>query len=235
MSWPTKEECKRNVKKWRRAEAKRISALRKAMKKPGYGEKVSKALKDYCKEHPEWRRAASRRMIGNKFGRANKGNSNCGKGSPRMKGHRHSEETKLKMSKSHPKTLPLAQRRKISISLRNSDKAKKARIKAVEAARACGRFGYPTRLEKKLMEILDGLGVKYKFDQYLEGYFPDFRIKGTNILLEADGEYWHRDKAKDQRRDRKLKSLGYNIVRFPGGLIEKYPEKVSQKIRKLVA
>jgi G:T-mismatch repair DNA endonuclease (very short patch repair protein) len=54
-------------------------------------------------------------------------------------------------------------------------------------------LGYSSNLEKIFKEILDGLGISY-IEQFYASEIKalyDFKIKGKNILIEVDGDYWH--------------------------------------------
>ena len=224
---------------WRlnkRQEAKRVRALKRAMKKPSYRRKLSRSIRISLENDPELLEDRSERMIGNALGRANKGNRNCGKGSPRFSGHKRTRKERLAASRRFSgKKLSLAHRRKISRSLRASSSARRSQMKAAKAARKSRAWTRgPTSLERKLMKILDQLNVRYKYNPFIAGYFPDFKIKGTNILLEADGAHWH-NKSKDKKRDKRLREAGYKVIRFPDKMILEHPEKVISKIRRLVA
>jgi len=54
--------------------------------------------------------------------------------------------------------------------------------------------------------------------------FVDFYLLEYNIIIECDGEYWHNypyGTNNDKKRDKKLKKLGYNLLRFWGNEIKK--------------
>ena len=53
-------------------------------------------------------------------------------------------------------------------------------------------------------------------NQFVSGYYPDF-VVGNKIIVEIDGERWHSSEDQilhDQKRDAKLKGLGYIIYRI---------------------
>jgi very-short-patch-repair endonuclease len=65
--------------------------------------------------------------------------------------------------------------------------------------------------------ILDALGVEYVEQERLIGYWPDFLIPSKNLIIECDGKYWHEMPGRaehDELRDRKLRGLGYTVVRL---------------------
>jgi very-short-patch-repair endonuclease/phosphoribosyl-AMP cyclohydrolase len=94
-------------------------------------------------------------------------------------------------------------------------------------------LGYSSNLEKVFKEILDGIGVNYIEQFYVQEIkaLYDFKIKGRKVLIEVDGDYWHcnpniekfktptqqwhfdnleRDKLKNQWAE----DNGYQLIRF---------------------
>lgn len=74
-------------------------------------------------------------------------------------------------------------------------------------------------LELKMASILDSIGVKYEKQFKVEKKVADFKILGTNILVEADGLYWHSDagdKHSDYHFNKRLlyERLGYRAFFF---------------------
>jgi len=54
----------------------------------------------------------------------------------------------------------------------------------------------------------------------------DFALPSAHICLEADGEQWHRaaqKKLRDRNRDAEIRQLGWQVLRFQAGILEKYP------------
>lgn len=49
----------------------------------------------------------------------------------------------------------------------------------------------PTSIELFVKEQLDNMNVEYIFNEFLGEYKPDFYIKGTKILIEVNGDYFH--------------------------------------------
>jgi very-short-patch-repair endonuclease len=50
----------------------------------------------------------------------------------------------------------------------------------------------------------------------------DFFLPEYNLVVEADGVYWHRmdkQKQKDARKNAYLENSGHDVVRLPGDLI----------------
>lgn len=59
-------------------------------------------------------------------------------------------------------------------------------------------------LELKMSTILDEIGVQYEKQFRVNGKIADFRINDSNVLVEADGLYWHSD-AGDKEDDYHVK------------------------------
>lgn len=79
-----------------------------------------------------------------------------------------------------------------------------------------------TSIESKIEEILKEFNVEFVFNKFLNKdnkYRPDFVIPSKNLIIEANGLYWHSDAIiKDKNYHKKKKdyycSLGYNSLFF---------------------
>lgn len=88
-----------------------------------------------------------------------------------------------------------------------------------------------TKPEKSMRDILKGtIGVKFKYQKLVGGYYYDFHIIGTNILIEVDGDFWHckpgskyeipvmkeqvTNIENDKIKNEVAKSNGYTLLRF---------------------
>lgn len=89
-----------------------------------------------------------------------------------------------------------------------------------------------TTIETKIKEILINNNIDFKknfyitFDGKMRAY--DFYLKNYNLLIEADGDYWHsnpnnfttlneaqqKNRLNDDFKNKIAKELGYNLVRF---------------------
>ncbi len=83
-------------------------------------------------------------------------------------------------------------------------------MKGVEAA--CK--AHPTTIELIVGAVLDELGVDYVFNKKFGPYMPDYRIEDPKLIIECDGEYWHRneDPVKRAERDAYFASHGYDVI-----------------------
>lgn len=97
----------------------------------------------------------------------------------------------------------------------------------------------PTAPERNFALILEELGIQYETQKIVGGKIYDFYIPDKNMLVEADGIYWHsKDKElkdmsrvqkkiffNDLRKDAIAKKLGFELERvWEDDLQEKYEE-----------
>lgn len=79
-----------------------------------------------------------------------------------------------------------------------------------------------TNIEILLRKKLEYLGIKFKEQVAIERIcVVDFLIC-NNIVINADGDYWHslpKMIEKDKRQDKELNKLGYKIIRLKGSKI----------------
>jgi len=98
-----------------------------------------------------------------------------------------------------------------------------------------------TKIEMFVKNILLDLGLKENIDfmhdkpiQTKHSFrFPDFRLINRNIIIECDGSYWHKNKAKDNLRDKELQGVGYSIHHFTEDFIKNNPMELKEQIRSL--
>jgi very-short-patch-repair endonuclease/DNA-binding XRE family transcriptional regulator len=88
---------------------------------------------------------------------------------------------------------------------------------------------YNTKAERELIKLFKKLEINYCHTYYIKRketksngrvqipryYIADFYLPDYNLIIECDGEYWHRDKKKDLERTEKILQLGYkDVIRF---------------------
>jgi len=84
------------------------------------------------------------------------------------------------------------------------------------------KYSGETSIEKAVRQSLEKLRVnfiqEYQIKEFNDGIgrkcSVDFFLPMVNICLEVDGKYWHSDPLKDIKRDKKLKKLGYVVIRI---------------------
>lgn len=114
-----------------------------------------------------------------------------------------------------------------------------------------------TGLEKRMESILKELGTRYQKQLKLVGS-PDFRIRGTNVLIFCDSSFWHgrrereitgeafkrnrefwkkklvENHKRDLRNNRALRKSGWSVQRFWDTDILKKPDKVMKRLRRII-
>ncbi len=72
-----------------------------------------------------------------------------------------------------------------------------------------------TSLEKTVRGALEGLDISYIREARMGSYWVDFILPDLRVALEADGDYWHNNRARDKRKDQYLHSQGWAVCRIP--------------------
>lgn len=63
------------------------------------------------------------------------------------------------------------------------------------------------------------------YPQYPVGpYFIDFADPNRKLGFEIDSKRWHRDKAKDETRQRDIERMGWTLIRIPSPMVYKSRE-----------
>lgn len=74
-------------------------------------------------------------------------------------------------------------------------------------------------LELIVRQQLEKLKEPFQQELKIGKFRADFYLPKRNIVIECDGEYWHMDqkaRLRDQRKDKLIGKLGYNILRLNG-------------------
>ena len=102
-----------------------------------------------------------------------------------------------------------------------------------------------TYIERKLLYFCEQLGVEAVSNVCLRNkhgmfrndvvcYFPDIFIPKLGIVLEADGENWHKDKTYDENRDKDIKEFfGFDTFRFSEEDIRNNGEEVFEELKRI--
>ncbi len=112
-----------------------------------------------------------------------------------------------------------------------------------------------TSLEKEMERMLRSLRIRYERQPNLLGK-PDFRIRGTNVVIFCDSSFWHgrrekevsgkafkrnralwvekltKNRERDERNNRALRRAGWSVWRFWDTDILKHPNKVKKRLRR---
>lgn len=114
-----------------------------------------------------------------------------------------------------------------------------------------------TGLEQAMEKLLQELNIDFESQPKLRGR-PDFRIKGTNILIFCDSSFWHgrrekditgeafkrnkefwtkkivENRKRDERTNRALRKEGWSVHRFWDDDILKRSDKVKKRLERVV-
>lgn len=74
-------------------------------------------------------------------------------------------------------------------------------------------------LELLIRQQLEKINEPFQQEMRIGKFRADFYLPKRNLIIECDGEYWHMNqkiKLRDRRKDKFLKTLGYNILRLSG-------------------
>jgi DNA helicase-2/ATP-dependent DNA helicase PcrA len=72
-----------------------------------------------------------------------------------------------------------------------------------------------TPIEERLYEAMRHEGLAPRLQYGIDACRVDFAFPELGLAVEADGRVWH-DAARDARRDARLRSVGWEVLRFPG-------------------
>ena len=80
------------------------------------------------------------------------------------------------------------------------------------------QYSKPTSIEKKVYKKLKELGILFEQQKLIGNkFYVDAYIPSLNLIIEADGDYWHslpKVKNKDKYENIFLKRRGYNLIRL---------------------
>lgn len=77
--------------------------------------------------------------------------------------------------------------------------------------------GMVSSIEIAVKEVLEGLGETYHHQHRIGRFLVDFYLPGRNLVIEADGDYWHsleKNKKNDIKKDQYMKEAQINLARL---------------------
>lgn len=117
-------------------------------------------------------------------------------------GYKHSLEAKLKMKKAHTNLFSSEYFRQIGLKGKLAQQTNNG----------------PTSIEKKVYDELKSRGFLFETQKLINNKFiVDAYIPSLNLIIEADGDYWHgldRVIKKDKAENAYLTKCGYNMLRL---------------------
>lgn len=84
-------------------------------------------------------------------------------------------------------------------------------------------------LKKEEIKFVPQYPIRGKF-----GYILDFAIPDLKINIEADGEVWHTNKYRDNKRNWVLRNKGWKVIRFSGTEIKEELDKCISQVHNLI-
>jgi len=196
-------------------------------------EKVSKSLKEYNKSHPNIRKEWGEKRRGYKHSEETKRKIGLGN-----KGKKVSLILRLKQSKTNKrlnirppsrKGIKLSENHKMKLSKLKKGKNNsfykkhhtKESIQKIKEARAKQILPVKdTTIEVKIQNFLKQLGIEFFTHQYIKinhGYQCDILIPSMNLVIECDGDYWHKypiGNDLDNIRTKELIQKGFKVLRL---------------------
>lgn len=80
--------------------------------------------------------------------------------------------------------------------------------------------GGETSIEHTVRQFLETIYPNFKPQVQLGSHTVDFFIPALNLIIEADGEYWHRDGQRMKIQNQFFRRHGYNILRLSEKMIK---------------
>lgn len=78
------------------------------------------------------------------------------------------------------------------------------------------------------------LGCDFDRQRPIDNYIVDFYCKELNLAIEVDGESHHGNEIRDERRDKRLRELGVEVLRFDDLEVRYHTEFVLDKIEQWI-
>lgn len=186
--------------------------------------KISESLKGR-KGHPvddETRMKISNALKGRPLSEQNKENI-----SRALKGRKFSEEHKENLRKVMATEEYKRNHHSGCVRAQNDPSVRK---KVDEARHKRMTSKLPSDIECKISKQLDDLSIAYDFQHFIfskkfgRGFCFDFYLPEFNVMIEADGDYWHTldsSVKNDKEKDKYCKFRHFNLVRIKGSEINK--------------
>jgi len=134
------------------------------------------------------------------------------------------------------KKTPIEIRRKLSKAHIGYKQSSRHKIKKNISLRKFFQLKEPTSIEKKVYDELKKRGLLFEKQKLINGKFiVDAYIPSLNLVIEADGDYWHSldiIKKKDKAENAYLTKCEFNLLRLTETEINngKFIERISRSI-----
>lgn len=91
-----------------------------------------------------------------------------------------------------------------------------------------------TWIESRMDDLLNKIGIEHIYQYPILRYNVDFAIPALRIVIECDGEYWHKNKRKDLLRQRRITKEGWFVLRYSGKKINQCLDDVKEEIQRVI-
>jgi len=106
-------------------------------------------------------------------------------------------------------------------------KGKDYNLEGLKLGRVLGNIaqaeGRETKIETKLYKTLKDFNIEFEKQKLInERFLVDAYVKDFNLVIEADGDYWHsldRVRKRDKAKNAYLTKCGYEMLRIPEHII----------------
>lgn len=171
------------------------------------------------KHTAEHKRALSERMKGNKCCIGMRGWAKGKKFSLEHRIKLSIAKKGLRQSEAHKKAISIANKKAgVGLWMRNKWTPERMKAMSIKGILKQQTMKEPTGIEKKLYEELKRRGLLFETQKIINGRFlVDAYIPSLNLIIEADGEYWHslpRVVGKDKAENAYLTKCGYKLLRL---------------------
>jgi very-short-patch-repair endonuclease len=111
------------------------------------------------------------------------------------------------------------------------------KLNAVLSERASAMRAVPTWSEALLFRHLNrsALGVRFIRQAPFGRFIVDLLAPSARLVVEVDGAWHRRRRSADARRDRKLRLLGFRVLRLEAGLVERDVAQAVELVRAALA
>lgn len=163
-------------------------------------------------------------------------------GNTRFKGHKHSAEA-IKRIRQAAKAKRRPPSQKTREQLRRANKGKKLSLKTREKIRQARlKQHFPQRMtsiEGALYREFKKRRLKFEMHKTMFGRWqPDFVFEDVKLIVQADGDYWHRQRPgaleRDARFNEAARAADWTVWRFAETEIEMHPEACARAVARFV-
>lgn len=98
------------------------------------------------------------------------------------------------------------------------------------------RYNKVTCIEQSFMSWANEVGLEYEFQFQIipNTHRYDFLVKGTNCIVEMDGDYWHSSAEhveRDARFDKFARDRGYHVIRIRQSELQKDTDIFNKRVK----